>query len=109
MKLVTTTGDLKPFYASRSVAAPLDGMRATGFTHIDLSFYTIVYKDSPWIAPGDAWKKEIEDAKRIARGCPLQGGRGSGRADPGHEALHRGLRHAGHPPHGHPRRGLRQG
>ncbi len=66
MKLVTTTGDLKPFYASRSVAAPLDGMRATGFTHIDLSFYTIVYKDSPWIAPGDAWKREIEDAKRIA-------------------------------------------
>ena len=66
MKLVTTTGDVKYFFPSRSVAAPLEGMPATGFKHLDLSFYTIVYKDSPWLAPGDGWKKEIEDAQEIA-------------------------------------------
>ena len=42
MKLVTTTGDLTPYYADRSIAAPLEGMKAAGFTHLDLSFYAVI-------------------------------------------------------------------
>ena len=66
MKLVSTTGDLAPYYEDRSVAAPVAGMRETGFRHLDLSMYDVIYEGSPWIAPGDGWKKEIEDAARIA-------------------------------------------
>ncbi|MBP5780711.1 MAG: sugar phosphate isomerase/epimerase [Clostridia bacterium] len=66
MRLVTTTADLAPYYTDRSVAAPLAGMRATGFRHIDLSMFNIVYKGSPWIAPGDGWKREVEKCMEIA-------------------------------------------
>ena len=66
MKLVTTTSDLVPFFANRSIAAPLAAMRETGFTHLDMSFYSVVYRGSPWIAPGDGWKREVEDSLRIA-------------------------------------------
>ncbi len=66
MKLVTTTGDLTPYYADRSIAAPLEGMKAAGFTHLDLSFYAVIYPGSPWISPGDGWKKEVEDCREAA-------------------------------------------
>ena len=66
MKLVSTTGDLAPYYTDRSVAAPVRGMAATGFRHLDLSMYNVIYKGSPWIAPGDGWKREIEDASAAA-------------------------------------------
>lgn len=61
MKLATTTADFYRYFADRSIAAPLAGMIGTGFRHIDISFYRVIYKDSPWIAPGDGWKKEVED------------------------------------------------
>ena len=66
MKLVTTTGDLSPYFENRSVAAPLEAMRETGFRHIDLSFYSVIYKGSPWIMPGDGWKREVEDSLKSA-------------------------------------------
>ena len=66
MRLVTTTADLAPYYSDRSVAAPVRGMKKTGFSHLDMSFYNIVYKGSPWIAPGDGWKREIEESLEIA-------------------------------------------
>ncbi len=66
MKLVTTTADLAPYLKDRSVAAPLAAMSATGFKHIDLSLYHVIYKDSPWIAPGDGWKREVEDCMKAA-------------------------------------------
>ena len=66
MKLVSTTGDLAPYYENRSIAAPVAGMRATGFRHLDLSMYTVIYPGSPWISPGDGWKKEVEDALTLA-------------------------------------------
>jgi Sugar phosphate isomerases/epimerases len=66
MKLVTTTCDLAPYFEDRSVAAPLEAMFATGFKHLDMSFYAVIYKGSPWISPGDAWKREIEDSLKAA-------------------------------------------
>ena len=66
MKLVTTTGDLAPYYADRSVAAPVAGMKATGFTHLDLSMYEVIYPGSPWISPGDGWKREVYAAGEAA-------------------------------------------
>lgn len=66
MKLVTTTADLAGYYEDRSVAAPVAGMKATGFSHIDLSVYQVIYPGSPWIADGDRWKEEIDDCRRIA-------------------------------------------
>lgn len=66
MRLVTTTADLAFYYADKSVSAPVAGMAKTGFRHIDLSMYGVIYKDSPWITAGDAWKKEIEKAGEIA-------------------------------------------
>jgi len=41
-------------------------MAETGFKHIDLSFYHSIYPGSPWTAPGDGWKREVEDCLRIA-------------------------------------------
>ena len=40
-----------------SVATPLAAMKETGFRHIDLSMYNIIYENSPWISTGDKWKK----------------------------------------------------
>lgn len=71
MKLVTTTADLAEYYDNKSVAAPVEGIAQTGFRHIDLSMYHIIYRDSPWIASGDGWKKEIEDAEKAARMCKV--------------------------------------
>lgn len=69
MKLVTTTADLTEYYEDKSVATPIKGIAETGFRHIDLSMYHILYKGSPWIASGDAWKKEICDAQFFADEC----------------------------------------
>jgi sugar phosphate isomerase/epimerase len=66
MRLATTTGDLGPYYEDRSVAAPVRGMKATGLRHLDLSMYRIIYPGSPWLAPGDGWKREIEQAAAAA-------------------------------------------
>ena len=66
MRLATTTGDLAPYYYDKSVAAPVRGMKATGFTHLDLSLYEVIYPGSPWISPGDGWKREIEQAAEFA-------------------------------------------
>ncbi len=66
MKLVTTTGDLTHYYEDRSIAAPLAGMRETGFTHLDMSFYAVIYPGSPWISHGDGWKREVEDSLKAA-------------------------------------------
>ena len=66
MKLVTTTADLAPYYTNRSVAAPVAGMKATGFRHLDLSMYNVIYAGSPWISPGDGWKAEIKAAGEAA-------------------------------------------
>lgn len=65
MKLSTTTCDLAAYYQDKSIAAPLKGMKATGFTHIDLSMSKILYKDSPWLTE-DGWKKEVEDCISVA-------------------------------------------
>lgn len=61
MKLVTTTADLSEYFEDRSIASPLAAMNETGFKHLDLSFYSVIYKGSPWISSGDGWKKEVED------------------------------------------------
>ena len=66
MRLVNTTGDLAAYFKDKSVAAPLAAMKETGFRHIDLSMYNIIYENSPWISTGDKWKKEIEDCVKIA-------------------------------------------
>ena len=66
MKLVTTTSDLVPFFTDRSIAAPLEAMDATGFKHLDMSFYSVIYKNSPWISSGDGWKREVEKSLKIA-------------------------------------------
>lgn len=66
MKLVSTTADLAPYFESRSIAAPLADMKGTGFSHIDMSMYVTVYKDSPWILPCDSWKNEVEECQKIA-------------------------------------------
>ena len=66
MKLVTTTSDLAPWFESRSIAAPLEAMSATEFRHLDMSFYSVIYRDSPWISPGDGWKREVEDSLKAA-------------------------------------------
>ena len=66
MKLVTTTNVLAPYVCGRSVAEPLSLLAQTPFRHVDLSFYSIIYPGSPWLAPGDGWKKEIEDCAEAA-------------------------------------------
>lgn len=66
MRLVSTTDDLAGYYRDKSVAAPLEGMSETGFKHIDLSMYGVIYDGSPWIKEGDEWKKEIGECKKIA-------------------------------------------
>ncbi len=66
MKLVTTTCDLTAYFEDRSIAAPLEAMSKTGFKHLDMSFYSVIYKDSPWISSGDKWKKEVEDCLKAA-------------------------------------------
>lgn len=66
MRLVTTTADIAEYFADRSVAAPVASMRETGFRHLDLSMYSVIYPGSPWTAKGDGWKKEIEAAARAA-------------------------------------------
>ena len=66
MKLVTTTCDLTAYFEDRSIAAPLESMNKTGFKHLDMSFYSVIYKDSPWISSGDKWKKEVEDCLKAA-------------------------------------------
>ena len=60
MRLVTTTEDFSAYCADRSVASPLRYFAGTGFRHVDLSMYKTVYPGSPWILPGDGWKREIE-------------------------------------------------
>ena len=67
MKLATTTADFAAYYPDKSIAAPLYGLQGTGFTRADVSFYSVIYPGSPWIAPGDAWKKEVEDTLAAAR------------------------------------------
>lgn len=66
MKLATTTADFYPYLPDKSVAAPLTAMPGTPFRHIDMSFYHVIYKDSPWIRKGDDWKREIDDCLAIA-------------------------------------------
>lgn len=66
MKLVTTTADLAPYFEDRSIASPIAAMNETGFKHLDMSFYSVIYKGSPWILPGDGWKKEVEDSLILA-------------------------------------------
>ncbi len=69
MKLVTTTDDLAKYFVSKSVAAPLAALKDTGFKHVDLSIYNVVYEGSPWIGRGEEWKKEIEECQSIADKC----------------------------------------
>ena len=66
MKLVTTTADLAQYFENRSIASPIAAMNETGFKHLDMSFYSVIYKGSPWILPGDSWKKEVEDSLILA-------------------------------------------
>ena len=66
MRLVTTTADLAPYYKNRSVAAPVADIGKAGFRHVDLSMYHVIYSGSPWLAPGDGWKREIKDAAAAA-------------------------------------------
>ena len=69
MRLVSTTADFADYFANKSVAAPLAAFTETGFKHIDLSIYDVVYNGSPWTAEGDEWKREIEDCQNIAAKC----------------------------------------
>lgn len=66
MRLVSTTADFADYFEDKSVAAPLAAFEDTGFKHIDLSIYDVVYDGSPWTAKGDKWKEEIEECARIA-------------------------------------------
>lgn len=66
MKLVTTTCDLAGCFEDKSIASPLAAMNETGFKHLDMSFYSVIYKGSPWISSGDSWKKEVEDSLILA-------------------------------------------
>ena len=66
MKIVSTTADLAGYFESKSIAAPLASMKEAGFRHIDMSMYKIIYKDSPWLLPGDGWKREVEECLSIA-------------------------------------------
>ena len=66
MRLVTSSADFAPYCKDKSVAAPLRYIKDTGFCHIDLSMYSVIYEGSPWIASGDEWKRQIEDCARIA-------------------------------------------
>ena len=66
MKLVTTTADLAQYFEDRSIASPIEAMNETGFKHLDMSFYSVIYKGSPWILPGNGWKKEVEDSLILA-------------------------------------------
>ncbi|MCQ2385204.1 MAG: sugar phosphate isomerase/epimerase [Clostridia bacterium] len=61
MKLVTTTANFIPYYDDRSIAAPLKSIPHTGFRYVDICFDGIIYPGSPWLQPGDLWKKEVED------------------------------------------------
>ena len=60
MRLVTTTEDFAGYLTEKSVAAPIRYLDGTGFRHLDLSMYRTVYPGSPWVSPGDGWKREIE-------------------------------------------------
>ncbi len=66
MRLVSTTDDFSGYCEDRSVAAPVPYFAGTGFRHLDLSMYRIVYPGSPWTAPGDGWKREIEQCAAAA-------------------------------------------
>lgn len=66
MKLVTTTGEMRRSVKSENIAAPIPCFEGTGFRHLDLSFYNIIYQGSPWLLPGDGWKKEVEDCQKAA-------------------------------------------
>ena len=66
MKLVTTTGEMRRSVNSENIAAPIPCFEGTGFRHLDLSFYNIIYEGSPWLLPGDGWKKEVEECRKAA-------------------------------------------
>ena len=68
MKLVTTTCDLAAYFPDKSIAAPVKAMKETGFRHLDLSMYSILYEGSPWLTE-DGWKKEVEECRAIAEAC----------------------------------------
>lgn len=67
MKLVTTTCDLAGCFTDKSIFSPLAAMSETGFKHLDMSFYSVIYKGSPWISLGDGWKREVEESCEIAK------------------------------------------
>lgn len=66
MKLATSTGDIGSYLSDKSIAAPIPYLKEAGFKHLDMSFYSIIYPGSPWLAPGDGWKKEVEDCLKAA-------------------------------------------
>lgn len=66
MKLVNTTADFATCFEDKSIAAPLAAMKETGFRHIDLSMYNVIYEGSPWVSNNDKWKKEVEECRKIA-------------------------------------------
>ncbi|MBE7000324.1 MAG: sugar phosphate isomerase/epimerase [Ruminococcaceae bacterium] len=62
MKLATTIGDFESYTScpAEAVAA----FEGTGFKHLDYSFYSVIYPNSPFL--GENWKKEVTDAGETA-------------------------------------------
>ena len=55
MRLVSTTADFADYFKDKSVSAPLAAFAGTGFKHIDLSIYDVIYDGSPWTAERTVW------------------------------------------------------
>lgn len=64
MKLSTTTGDFKGY--ADTMARQLALFQGTGFRVFDLSLYNIIYEGSPFLEPGDRWKKQIDEVGETA-------------------------------------------
>lgn len=65
MKLATTTADFRG-YCNNNAAAQVKLFEPTGFKYLDYSFYNIIYPGSPYLAPGDGWKNEVQSALKAA-------------------------------------------
>ena len=64
MKLATTTADLRSY--AKTPAETVKLFAGTGFKLLDMNFYLENYSDSPFVVPGDDWKKLVGDAGEAA-------------------------------------------
>lgn len=64
MKLASTTADFREYAQTSAEAVAL--FEGTGFRFLDMSFYHENHPGSPFVAPGDAWKKAVCEAGEAA-------------------------------------------